>query len=593
MVTYGSFRLASSFSIVGMLFLCACGSSSGGGGATPDFILSVTPSVTIQQGSAANATVTVEPVNGFTGVVSVSFSASQNGISASSIQVAAGKSGTLNISVASTVSTTAPYSATITGINGGLSHSAALQVVVVYQNVTVSGTVQAGQQPVSDATIQLYAAGTAGYGSSATGLLNSTITSDANGNFSITGNYTCPSASVPVYLVASGGNPGMAAGTNNTALTMMAAVGPCGTLNKSTFVTIDEVTTVASVWALAQFLSVGGGANLGTSSTNTQGLANAFAAVSNLVDVKTGLAPGPNLPSGATAPTSELNTLADILSPCVKSSGTTGECSNLFAAATPAGVVAPPTTLDAALNIATHPGNNVKTLFNLVTVTPAFQPTLSSAPTDWTVALSYPVVGFAISSPVDVAIDSSGNVWVLDGACPGCGAINEFSSTGATISPSGGYIGGGLNSPVHIAIDESGNVWAVNNGPGAAGSVFSLSEFSSSGTAISSSAGYTGGGLNSPEGVALDSSGNVWVANLGGNSLSKFSAVGIPISPSSGYTGGGLNSPSGTIAIDSSGNVWVINGGNSLSEFSSAGTAISPSHGLYRRRVECPDGCRH
>jgi hypothetical protein len=59
----------------------------------------------------------------------------------------------------------------------------------------------------------------------------------------------------------------------------------------------------------------------------------------------------------------------------------------------------------------------------------------------------------------------------------------------------------------------------------------SLSEFSSSGTALSGSSGYTGGGLNTPVDVAVDSSGNVWVSDypdIGlGNSLSKFSNAGV------------------------------------------------------------------
>ena len=91
------------------------------------------------------------------------------------------------------------------------------------------------------------------------------MTSGAGGGFSITHDYNCPSATSQVYLVASGGNPCLSAGTNNTALALMAALGPCGQLNGSTFVDIDEVTTVASVYALAQFMTAGGGANLGAS----------------------------------------------------------------------------------------------------------------------------------------------------------------------------------------------------------------------------------------------------------------------------------------------------------------------------------------
>jgi hypothetical protein len=53
-------------------------------------------------------------------------------------------------------------------------------------------------------------------------------------------------------------------------------------------------------------------------------------------------------------------------------------------------------------------------------------------------------------------------------------------------------------------IDGSGNIWTMNNGPNFPGLVNTLSEFSSTGAAISPSTGYTGGGLNQPSGLAVD-----------------------------------------------------------------------------------------
>jgi hypothetical protein len=196
-------------------------------------------------------------------------------------------------------------------------------------------------------------------------------------------------------------------------------------LSSSTFVNIDEVTTVASVYALAQFMAAGGGANLGASSTNSQGLANAFATVNNLVNVANGIAPGRSLPSGATAPTAELNTLADLLATCVNSDGTTGECGSLFAAATPSGGSAPTNTIDAILDIAQNPGNNASALYNLVTGTSPFEPTLNSAPNDWTVMVNY--VGGGMNHPYGVVIDGQGNVW-LGNASGGVG-LSKFSPT--------------------------------------------------------------------------------------------------------------------------------------------------------------------
>jgi DNA-binding beta-propeller fold protein YncE len=135
------------------------------------------------------------------------------------------------------------------------------------------------------------------------------------------------------------------------------------------------------------------------------------------------------------------------------------------------------------------------------------------------------------------------------------------------------YSGGGLNSVGGLAIDGLGDIWLANDGSN------SLSEFSPTGAAISTSSGFTGGGLSNPTGLAIDNSGALWTSSPANNRISEFASNGTAITSSSGYTGGGLNSPR-SVAIDASGNVWVGNSsGNSISEFSSGGTAITTSSG--------------
>jgi len=73
----------------------------------------------------------------------------------------------------------------------------------------LQGHIHGGQQPVSGASIQLYAAGTSGYGTGATSLLSAPITTDANGNFTITSASPCPTSISQLYIVATGGNPGL------------------------------------------------------------------------------------------------------------------------------------------------------------------------------------------------------------------------------------------------------------------------------------------------------------------------------------------------------------------------------------------------
>jgi hypothetical protein len=476
----------------------------------------------------------------------------------------------------------------------------------------LQGMVRGGQQPVVGANVVLYAAGSGGYGSTNTTQLSSTVTSGAGGSFSITGLYTCPSASAQMYLVATGGDSG--AGFNSS-LALMAALGSCGNLSSSTFANIDEVTTVAAVYALAPFMATNGGApgaSIGTSGTNSQGLTQAFATANNLVNTASGLPSGASLPAGATIPSAELFTLADILATCVNSDGSTGECSTLFADATPSGGSAPANTIDAIFDIAQNPDNNVSALYNLVSGTSPFQPVLGSTSNDWTLAINYS--GSALDGPTSLAVDGAGDIWVVNTSG---NSLSEFTNNGSVLSGSLGYTGGGLSGPASLAIDPSTNVW-VTNPP-----ANSLSQFSSSGTPASGSgytggglaspqgialviggtralianaggndmsvfdlggasesvSGYTGGGLNSPRGAALSPANRVYMTNYGGNSLSEFQPSGHAFSPAGGYTGGGLNQPLG-IAIDGASNLWVANNGaSSLSEFNSSGAAITGTSG--------------
>jgi secreted PhoX family phosphatase len=108
----------------------------------------------------------------------------------------------------------------------------------------------------------------------------------------------------------------------------------------------------------------------------------------------------------------------------------------------------------------------------------------------------------------------------------GDGSISEFTSSGQAVSGAGGYSGGGVSGPYGIAIDGAGNVWTANNG----GNGNSISEFNPSGTAISGDNGYVSGGLLEPYGIAIDGSGNVWVAsdNTSGP-LTEFVGAATPV----------------------------------------------------------------
>lgn len=412
------------------------------------------------------------------------------------------------------------------------------------------GSVYGGQQPVSGATIQLYTVGTAGAASASTALITSTtVTTNSGGGFTIpAGAYSCtsPTTATEVYIVASGGNAGSG---NNSALTLMAALGPCGSLNASTFVNINELTTVAAVYALAPFMATSSSySNIGATGSYPTGLVNAFAMANQLVSSATGQEPA--APAGMTIPTSVLNTLANILASCVNSTGPSSTTCTSLLSATGASE-----TIGAGLAIAKNPGSaSFTSLYALASSTPPFEPALATQPNDFTVALHYSTS--ALSAPYGIAIDASGNAWVTNEA--GTSVVKAITPTVLTSSPytvtpfsTSAYSNVGLLAPRGISIDRAGNIWIANTGYN------NVVELSSLGSNVGSSP-FSGGGIAAPISIANDSAGNAWIANFSGNSITELNSSGAAQNSSPVTGSGSLSSPS-SIALDVSGNVYVAN----------------------------------
>ena len=405
-------------------------------------------------------------------------------------------------------------------------------------------------------------------------------------------------------MLASGGAPNLTGSCtgvpSNTAIAMTALLGECGSLSPSTQLTVDELTTVGTAYALNQFAD-GSGQNMGAPLSNTIGLSNAAKlATTNLVTTATG-GPASFLPtsaqcSQASPPANcttlmQMDTLANILAACVNSSGpqppyTSDACSVLFSNTGSTQPFTSVTTLQAIHSIARAPGQNVSAIFGIQgpPATAPYQPALNVVPNDWTLSLSY--TGGGLNNPFGIAVDSAGNIWVANN---NANTISQFSSVGSPVVPTG-YTGGGLTNPFLLAIDTLGNVWATNNQVNSSGpaSSNSISVLDASGSPAFGSPFSAVGGLSSPIGIAVDSKGLIWIANndtgvtelCGATTANCGSGMqtGQAISPSGGYTGGGENNSAG-LAIDGQGLIWVTNNGSgggigsSISEF--CGSIIS------------------
>jgi len=375
---------------------------------------------------------------------------------------------------------------------------------------TLGGVLHGGQNPIKGATISLYVVGLTGYGSApASGTAIATTTTDTFGNFSFPtssgqSTYTCPSAGGAanqlLYLVASGGDSG--SGTNTAIKLMSVLAGPpahgaltsadiCSTIKtagQSTSVSINEVSTVVAMSALAQFYNPSTG-YIGTSSTNTQGLINAFNMAASIMNIPAGLVNTTYRPQGvdsansyqnitATPDADKIYLMADILATCVNStSPSSTACTKLFADAVPPPTAATTTlgagftfptasdTMTSAAYLALNPSNatvsgtpnttKMTDLYNLPTGMAAFNYSLTQ-PTDWTISVVFGSTLFGsgttgfLSNPTNVSIDASGNLDYLTSSQTVNGAAVAYLSSygglsGFTLTSTGPFQGYGFD----------------------------------------------------------------------------------------------------------------------------------------------------
>jgi hypothetical protein len=174
------------------------------------------------------------------------------------------------------------------------------------------------------------------------------------------------------------------------------------------------------------------------------------------------------------------------------------------------------------------------------------------------------------TAAINIAHNPGANVDALWNLIPGTPAFGG----GLTAEPNDytlalQFVSGGLNGPNAIAINGSGNVWITNSGSS------TVTELSNSGLASAGSP-YSAGGMNGLVGIAIDlnTPGNVWIANdLGASTgnVIELSSSGTLVSPSP-FTAGGITAPAG-IAIDGAGGVWISNSNSTITKLTSSGTA--------------------
>lgn len=146
--------------------------------------------------------------------------------------------------------------------------------------------------------------------------------------------------------------------------------------------------------------------------------------------------------------------------------------------------------------------------------------------------------------------------------------LNNFSVKFASSFGSGNTIN--LHSPQGIAVDNSGNMYVTDNDNNR------IVKFDSKANFLETigSTGSGDGQLLSPTGIAVDKSGNIYVVDFGNYRIEKFDPSGNFMLKFSSNIGVRVSDPEG-VAVDDSGNIYVADLYNPIEKFDPNGNLIS------------------
>lgn len=209
-------------------------------------------------------------------------------------------------------------------------------------------------------------------------------------------------------------------------------------------------------------------------------------------------------------------------------------------------------------------------------ITPAGYVTTLAGVVDTPGAVDGMGAGAKFNHPAGIAIDKTGRLYVADAAnnkirvqC-GCvekifvsykgGTLRQFSASGTPA-----IFATGLGAPEGLAI-KTGFLYVASSGTN------SVLKYPTSGGA---SAPFSSAGLTAPHGLGFDSAGDLYAANLSGQSVQKLNgSTGAAIAPFP-VTSANVNGPFG-IAHDAADNVYVSSQINhTIQKFTAAGAFVS------------------
>ncbi|MVM31458.1 hypothetical protein GO755_15540 [Spirosoma sp. HMF4905] len=190
-----------------------------------------------------------------------------------------------------------------------------------------------------------------------------------------------------------------------------------------------------------------------------------------------------------------------------------------------------------------------------------------------------PATSAALAGPTGVAVDGAGNLFIAD---PNNNRIRKVATDGTITTVAGtgsaGFSGDNgpatsakLNNPTGVAVDATGNLFIADRDNNRIRKVATDGTITTvAGTGSAGSSGDNGPAisakLNNPTGVAVDGAGNLFIADKNNNRIRKVVGLTITTVAGSGTQGSSgdngpatsarLNTPSG-VAVDGSGNLFI------------------------------------